>query len=226
MLYFLDCLSPVLIILNGPTNYLNPLIYQYLDTVNINIETIFKCWCLYSNSSQWTINKVDSLTGHVIQPITFPATVNATNTSNLILPLNGTLAYGVYQLVYQLITISPVNQFFSNATVFICVFPGYFNVLGFPSLANLTVDPMSAISFAPSLYSTDPNSIINPVSLNYKFYCILTDATNAVQPNNFNQMLYSVQPNVQLTSDQIKAPDACFKSSSLIKFKFFILFNG
>lgn len=204
------------VILNELTSFSNPLIFQFTDTVNLNVVTSFKCWCLYSNSSQWTINKINPVTGKIIKATAFPASVNSTNTSNLILPLNGTLAYGVYQLVYQSIMTSPVNQYLSNASAFIKVLPEYFNVLGFDSGANLTVGPFDSILFTPPFYSFDPNNVISPLTLNYQYYCILMNATSKVQPNNFNQSVYSIQPNVELTSEQINTPDTCFKSSSII----------
>lgn len=78
--------------------------------------------------------------------------------------------------------------------------------------------PLDAIPFLPALYSIDANGVVSPSTLQYSYYCILADV-DTVQPNNFNQPLYLIQPNIPLTQEQIHAPDTCFKSSSKTNFK-------
>lgn len=50
-------------------------------------------------------------------------------------------------------------------------------------------------------------------ALDYNFYCILTKKGWST-PNDFNQSLYSILPNVDLTEEQKKSTETCFKSTS------------
>ena len=194
-------------ILSGLSSLSNPLTFQYTDTVKLIVESSFtKCWPIYL--SQWSINKINSSTGQTIQSMILPATV-ILNNLNLTLPLNGALANGVYQVFYQLMLPS-ISQL--NTSTFIKVLPAYFDVLGFYGERKQSVGPFDSISFEPSFFSFDPNGIVQPTTLSYQFYCILIDS-NTNQPSNFNQTLYSIKPNVLLSSSQISSSATCFKSS-------------
>ncbi len=138
-----------------------------------------------------------------------PETVTL-NTSNLNLPLNGTLAYGVYQVFYQL-TLSSISQL--NTSFFIKVLPANFNVLGSNGEKKQIIGPFDSLVFSPSFFSFDPNGMISPLSLNYKFYCISTHL-NSNQSSYFNQMFYLIRPNVK-----ISGLNSCFESPGYKKLK-------
>ncbi len=161
---------------------------------------------MFLYSSKWTINKINYTTGQTIESIILPANVNL-NTSNLNLPLNGSLAYGVYQVFYQLTLLSSNSQL--NTSTFIKVLPANFNVLGFIGEKKQIIGPFDSIVFSPSFFSFDPNGMISPLTLNYQFYCISTHL-NSNQSSNWNQMFNSIQKS---------SLNSCFESPGNKKLK-------
>ena len=160
---------------------------------------------------QWKVNKIDPSTKNILQNVNFNSTISI-NFTNLIIP-NATLSYGYYQVIFEAIVSLSFIQTISNTTSYIQILPASFVITAFNQAVILLVDPLESISFVPAFYSIDPNGIIDPSTLNYNYYCILTDA-NTVQASNFNQPIYSILPNVDLTQDQTNNDNTCFKSSS------------
>lgn len=67
------------------------------------------------------------------------------------------------------------------------------------------------LTFLPCLYSFDLNKIVDPLSLAYNYYCILSKT----DPGDFSQGLYALEKNTALTQDQIKSANTCFKTSGM-----------
>lgn len=81
---------------------------------------------------------------------------------------------------------------------------------------RLNVSLTDFLAFLPCLYSYDLNKIVDPLSLTYNYYCILSDK----YPGNFSQDLYSLRPNTALSQAQLNSANTCFKTNGIIVFKF------
>ncbi len=200
--------------MNGSNDTNRPITFKFPNSFNLIANATYDCSFLnFSVTYEWTVNKIDPSTKNLLQNVNFNSTIPI-NLTTLIIP-NATLSYGYYQVIFQAIVSLSFIQTISNATSYIKVLPADYLITAFSQAAvNLLVDPLESISFVPAFYSTDPNGIVDPSTLNFNYYCILTDK-NTVQESNFNQPIYSIQPNVvDLTGDQINAINTCFKSPS------------
>ena len=198
--------------MDGSNDPIHPIIFEFLNSISLTGNATSNC--SYLNlpiTYQWIVNKIDPLTKNILQKVNFNTTIPI-NLTNLIIP-NATLSYGFYQVIFQAIASFSFIQTISNTTSYIQILPASYVIAAFNQKVNLLVDPLKSISFVPAFYSIDPNGIIDPSSLNYNYYCILTDA-NTAQASNFNQPIYSILPNVDLTQDQTNNENTCFKSSS------------
>jgi hypothetical protein len=166
---------------------------------------------IFPVSYQWIVKKIDPTTKQFLQNVVFNSTIPI-NSTNLFIP-DATLSYGYYQVIFQAIVSLSYIQTVSNSTSYIQVEPASYVITAFNQEINLSVDPLQSISFVPAFYSIDPNGIVDPKSLNYNYYCILINV-NTVQASNFNQAIYAIQQNVDLTQDQINSESTCFKSTS------------
>lgn len=180
------------------------------------------CSCYFIITSKWRIFKINDT---LYTEITLQSNPTAT-TSNLILS-NRMLKYGLYKVEYN-INIKVNNPIRINSTqdLYIKIIPTGFIVSAFDngiSVNNkLTVGILDTISFIPAFYSYDLDNLTESSSLDYNFYCILRN-NNSILTNDFNQNLYQLKPNVELTQEQLNSPTNCFTSTGLtisLKFKF------
>jgi hypothetical protein len=104
-----------------------------------------------------------------------------------------------------------------NYTYFKIVPTGFF-LAALNSSNSLTIGLSDSLLFMPVYYSYDLDKLTDPSLLDYNFYCILINKNQSM--NNFNQNLYSIKPNVDLTNDQIQSYETCFKSKG---FKIYLL---
>ena len=193
---------------------LNATTYKSIETIKINTSYLIDCIC--SNltlKSLWRIYSIN-------ETISSFTEITIANNSSLTQPtlqiLNKTLKYGLYKIVYNL-TVIATNRIaiVSIKTGYIRIIPSGFVLLGFESSATntLQIGFLDTIVFIPVFYSFDRDGFINSNSLDYNFYCILTNKGWST-PNDFNQSLYSILPNVDLTEEQKKSTETCFKSTS------------
>ena len=198
--------------MNGSTDPNRPITFKFPNSFSLTANATYNCSYLnFPVTYQWSVYKIDPSTKNFLQNVSFNSTIQM-NLTNLFIP-NATLSYGYYQVIFQAkVSLSSI-QTISKATSFIQVLSADFLISAFNYAVNLSVDPLEAISFVPAFYSADPNGLVDPSNLNYNYYCILADI-KTVQESNFNQPIYSIQPNVGLTQDQINAVDTCFKSPS------------
>ena len=202
--------------MDGSNDSLAPVVFTFTNPINLAAEVSFKCTCLnFSVVYEWIANEIDPLTRNFLQKIQINST-NSVNQISLNIP-NASLPFGLYQIVFQAIVISPPDQFISNTSSYIQVVPATYMIEAISQATSLSVGPLDSISFVPAAFSIDPNSLVDPSSLNYSYYCILTDS-NTNLTSSFDQSLYSIQPNAVLSQDQMNAANTCFKSSSINSF--------
>ena len=101
------------------------------------------------------------------------------------------------------------------------LYPNGFILNAFPlnsTISNQTIKVglTDYIAFFPSIYSYDLNNLIDPFTLTYNYFCILTDK----YPDDFSLDLYSIKPNKVLTQEQINSANTCFKTNGICLFLF------
>ena len=199
---------------------MSPTLIEYSKNITLNTKYELNCSCFYETSSEWFIYEVDPLWKNITRQINL-ATSSAISITELFIS-NGTLKYGLYQFIYQLIitTNYPV-PILSSITGYIQIVPTGIRVSAFNDYNifdnKLTVGPLDSLSFIPAYYSYDIDGFIDASSLSYTFYCISIDK-NTTNLSNFTHDLYSLQPTIDLNEKQINATDTCFKTMGITYF--------
>ncbi len=208
-----------MIVTNYAPNYSVPYRHNFIQNISIITQIIYNCTVRQTNITQWSLYQYDPLTGERL--IQFNLSSNPTSVLPNLNIKNGTLKYGFYEftLNFTLITTDEtVSPFVAILTTYIRVVPTGFIVSGFPidwgelPMTFFTVSPSDSISFIPAFYSYDTDDLAFGKTLYYQFYCMLVDKipkTNLT--NNITDELFSVKPNVDLTTDQLNSGDTCFK---------------
>jgi len=210
---------------NYAPNYSEPFKIPYILNVTAHSQVIFNCSVPLTNVTLWTLTQIDPLTGENIQY--FNLTQNPTANKTSILISNGTLKYGLYKFFFNFTLITTdetVDPFVATVTHYIKVVPTGFIVSGYPlpflsmPTTDYTLGPFDSVSLIPAFYSYDADFLVNRKTLYYKFYCMLADIVPTANSNNTNITtdLYWMNPNGELTEEQINSDDTCFRSSGKI----------
>lgn len=195
----------------------NPTIIEYSSDYVINIQTALNCTCSIFWTKKWIINSIDSV-GNV--PNQTMQSINSTDSFLSVTINNETLNYGLYRFVYEFQIITDNRySFLTVNTTFFRIIPNRFKVLAFDNrtiqLSNrLVIGQNEHLSFLPAYYSYNPDYYIDPNSLSYDFYCILTDFNAVINKSALiNNTLYLIRPNATLSQEELNSPDTCFKST-------------
>ena len=200
--------------------------------MNITAQTtvIYNCSVVHTNLTQWTVSRIDPLTEEILT--IYNLTNNPTQNQTSIFFANGTFKYGLYKFFFNFTLITTdetVSPFVATVTHYIKVVPTGFIVSGFPvgffemPQTSYTIGPFDSISLVPAFYSYDADALVNQKTLFFKFYCMIADFSGITNTTNTTSDLYLMNPNGQLTDEQLAAEDTCFKSIGINFFKIIIL---
>jgi hypothetical protein len=169
-LYITDKLftNPIVNIKNRASLFYQPnqqLRLQQFITTGYIVSTITE-----SYTQMWTINSIDKSTGQLILSYNQTGINPTVNFADFVISSN-TLAYGLYEFIYQVIIDSnPYCK--AQINTFIEIIPSGINVFSLSNQAiDLTIGLAQSIDLLPSIYSIDLDQIITANQLDYKFYC-------------------------------------------------------
>lgn len=225
----IDCFPATLIVDNYSPNFSVPFQIPYILNVSAHTTVIYNCSLPnLTNISAWTVSRADPLTGEVLQTYNLSSSPFAISNKTSIFFSNGTFKYGLYKFFYNFTLITTdetVSPFISTVTHYIKVVPTGFIVSGFPvgfwdmPETSFTFGPFDSLSFVPAFYSYDADFLVNQKTLFFSFYCTIADLNGAsANTTNYTSDLYYMNPNGELTDEQLAADDTCFKSTGLQKF--------
>lgn len=218
-----ECFPATLIIPNQAINFSYPNKIDYIKNITIDTIIIYNCSVPLTNISTWTLEEIDPLTNEVLQYINITSNPTA-NQSNLRVK-NGSLKYGLYKFTFNFTIITndeTAAPFISIIYDYIKVVPTGFIVSGFDiafgdmPITSLNVGPTDTIAFIPAFFSYDSDALSDPKILDYQFYCYLADIDidlNSNETLNFTNSIYWINPNADLTNEQLNAEGSCIKSA-------------
>ena len=105
------------------------------------------------------------------------------------------------------------------------IYPNGFILNAFPlnstNNATIKIGLTDSIEFFPNLYSYDLNNIVDPLSLIFNYYCILSEN----DPGDFSNNLYLISARIPLSQIQINSASTCFKTNGTVLIFIFKLYN-
>ena len=186
----------------------NPQIILRSKLFSLNMATYFSCNSSYTMTNKWRLILFNSSSFTNID-----LSSNPTWQSTSLVIQAYTLSYGLYAFNFQTnVTLENSNVFLTNnLTTYVKIVPTGFAVFGLQNgVSGLLIGSQQTFNLNPSLYSLDLDNIVQPNSLEYKFYCfpILTNTLA-----NITQLidLFTYANNAQL---QMYWNSTCFTSNS------------
>lgn len=199
--------------------------------MNYTINCNCKCIAFCNSSQSWVLSEIDPYSGVTLRTIDYNSIASVS--LNSLTLFKAKLKYGVYKLgfslalnvlqkdVFGLFLSAPKVVLTSYTESYFKIVPTGFVLAAFnsdlfqnSSSNQLVVGILDSISFVPVFFSYDLDNLTDSNSLEYNFYCCLVSKNQVL--NNFNQSLYSIVPDVELTSEQIESENTCFKSKGQI----------
>jgi hypothetical protein len=219
-----SCTNPLLKIVPRGANALSGTnIYKQNDLIKIVGQTTLNCLASLANVKQWTIFKLNDVTGLIEEHIQIKNNPSL-NYAELVLQPQ-TLAYGLYRIFYNVtMTYKENGSLFSSiADTFINVIPSGLLISSLKMSQPMfggTIQIMRGlnqkIEFDPFLFSYDIDYVAVITSLTFKYSCQIIDSnipSGYPQIPGTNQIVYldDIKQNSSLNSF-----NTCFNSTSKI----------
>ena len=175
---------------------------------SLNTATYFSCNSSYVMTYQWTLTFINSSSS-----IKIDLSSNPTWQSTSLVIQAYTLAYGLYAFNFQTnVTITSGNVFLTNnITTYVQIVPTGLAVFGLQNgVSGILIGTQQSFSLNPALYSLDLDNLIQPSSLQFKFYCFpIITGSGIVVNTTQNIDLMTYKNNSQL---QMNWNTTCFSS--------------
>ena len=157
---------------------ISPLQVKRSKQISLSSRVNMNCFDSYKFTQEWTVYQLDLSTQQIITQINILTNPTA-KLYELAIPAN-TLDYGLYKAVFTVNTTA--IDFFkfssSNATYFY-VRPSGFYVFGIENgITSVLIGSDQRFYLNASNYSMDFDDVIDPSTLNYRYYCKTIDASN------------------------------------------------
>ena len=179
------------------------------------------CLESFTFTKRWYLYQLDETTKQIKQEVDL--TNNPTyKLSELVIPAN-TLNYGIFQAVYEINTTAvQLFKFSSSNSTYFFVRPSGFFVFGIENgITNVLIGSDQRFYLNASNYSMDFDGVIDPSTLNYRYYCQTIDSTN----QSFGMQmidLYTYKTDSSLTMNRNLT---CFSSNGKFFLTIKIYFN-
>jgi len=190
----------------------NPQIIPRSKLFSLNTATYFSCNSSYTMTYRWS----SSLIVNATFMTKIDLSSNPTWQSTILVTQANTLAYGLYAFNFQTnVTITKASNIFltNNVTTYVQINPSGLAVYGLENgVSGLLIGTQQSFSLKPALYSLDLDSLIQPSSLQYKFYCYtLKNGLNTILNTTQGIDLFTYKNNSLL---QMNSNSTCFSSNS------------
>ena len=150
---------------------LNPQVILRSKLFMLSTTTYFSCNFTYTINNKWSSSLIVNSTYLIKTDLTSNPTWQSTS---LVIQPNS-LTYGLYAFNFQVnVTIVKATNIFlsNNITTYAQINPTGLVVYGLQTgVSGLLVGTQQSFSLNPALYSLDLDSLVQPSSLQYKFYC-------------------------------------------------------
>ena len=181
---------------------------------SLNTATYFSCNSSYTIAYKWSLKLIQNSSSR----ISIDLSSNPTWQSTSLVIQAYTLSYGLYEFNFQTnATITKANNVVvaltNNLTTYVQIIPTGFAVFGLQNgVSGLLVGTQQSFILKPALYSLDLDSLVQPSSLQYKFYCFTINKNSITSVNTSQSIdLFTYKNNSLL---QVKSNATCFQSNS------------
>jgi hypothetical protein len=200
----------------------NPQIIPRSKLFSLNTATYFSCTSSYAMTFKWSSTLIVNST--FMTKIDLSS--NPTWQSTILVTQANSLAFGLYAFNFQTnVTITKTSNIFqtNNLTTYVQIIPSGLAVYGLQNgVSGLLIGTQQSFSLKPALFSLDLDSLIQPSTLQYKFYCFtLKFGVNTIFKTTQSIDLSTYKNNSLL---QMNSNTTCFSSNSK-KFCFFYYEN-
>lgn len=181
---------------------------------SLNTATYFSCNSSYTMPYEWSLKLIQNSSSH----ISIDLSSNPTWQSTSLVIQAYTLSYGLYEFNFQTnATISKANNVVvsltNNLTTYLEIIPTCFAVFGLQNgVSGLLVGTQQSFSLKPALYSLDLDSLVQPSSLQYKFYCFTINQSSITSVNTSLSVDLFTYKNNSLF--QMNSNATCFQTKS------------
>jgi len=181
---------------------------------SLNTATYFSCNSSYTIAYKWSLKLIQNSSSH----ISIDLSSNPTWQSTSLVIQAYTLSYGLYEFNFQTnATITKANNVVvaltNNLATYVQIVPTGFAVFGLQNgVSGLLVGTQQSFSLKPALYSLDLDSLVQPSSLQYKFYCFTINQNSITTVNtSLSVDLFTYKNNSLL---QMNSNATCFQTNS------------
>jgi hypothetical protein len=192
----------------------NPQIILRSKLFSLNTATYFSCNSSYTIAYKWSLKLIQNLSSQ----ISIDLSSNPSWQSTSLVIQAYTLSYGLYAFNFQTnVTITKANNVVvaltNNLTTYVQIIPTGFAVYGLQNgVSGLLIGTQQSFSLNPALYSLDLDSLVQPSSLQYKFYCFTINKNSITSVNTSQSIdLFTYKNNSLL---QMNSNSTCFQSNS------------
>ena len=205
----------------------NPQLIYRSELFSLETTTYFACNLTYTQTNAWLLTQIDGSSA-----ISIDLSSNPTwKTPELVIQGN-TLAYGLYEFTYQVVTsisdLTLQTSYTTNVATFIQIIPTGLVVSATKSgVSSILLGAQQSFDLNPSLYSVDLDGLVQPSTLSFKFYCqtVNMNASSSQYSSQYSGQIdlfeYKLNSALQLTSNK-----TCFASTSMdIDIFYFYLFT-
>jgi hypothetical protein len=164
------CAPPTVNIVN-PGTATSPVPFNRSSTVALSGSVAIACSYTYTTTYAW---KMVTVTTGVTTDMTLNQGYSGYNSGSLVISSN-TLPFGTFKFTYTVTLSYAANgggSFTQSATTYAKIVPSGLNVFGFTNgILQQAYGSAQAITVDAGSNTLDLDSLINPASLNYTFYC-------------------------------------------------------
>jgi len=196
----------------------NPQVILRSKLISLNTACYFMCNLSYTITYRWKLTYINSTSNKDID-----LSSNPTWQSTILVIQANTLVYGLYSFNFQTnVSISSNNVLLTNnITTYVQIVSTGLAVYGLQNGINgLSIGTQQTLNLNPALYSFDMDNLIQPSSLQFKFFCYTITAGSNIAVNTSQSIdLLTYKNNSQL---QINRNTTCFSSSGNLFYSFFL----
>lgn len=168
----------------------------------LSLKTLTNIVCdtdSFKKEIMWKMNKID-LNSNNTQAIEISN--NPTSKSGELVFEENALGYGLYQIIFEVKVFFNTNDIASTSLdTYVDIIPTGFVVNTFSDQTTVVeVGRSQKISLEPGKYSYDLDGIVEPNTMEYKYFCRVVE--NGVESNNFTFDLMTFKMNLSLIMNQ------------------------
>ena len=185
----------------------NPQLMHRSKLFSLATTTYFACNLTYTQTNAWSLTRLDGSSPQSVDLRSNPTW----QTSELVIQSN-ILDYGIYEFTFQVyISGLTLPSTAINISTFVQIIPTGISVYATKSgVSSVLIGSQQSFVSDPSAYSHDLDSLVQPNSLSYKFYCRTINLNESSQAN-FQMDLLEYKTNLAL---QLMSNQTCFSSTS------------